>query len=217
MVLVDAAVRGRGIGKALMNHALRTADELGARTLRLDATPLGRPLYESLGFVPQFELTRWSGVAKDVDRSGTRMTSHVRPATSGDAAELLNLDRSVTHTERSKFLSRLFAEDWSAVRVAEASGKVGGYFTMRRGSEAIQLGPCIAEDDEAGRALVADALRRYAGSRVYWDAPSGHITACELAGSASLAPQRTLLRMCRGEQVSDDIQRLWASSGPELG
>jgi len=36
-------------------------------------------------------------------------------------------------------------------------------------------------------------------------------------GRAGLAPQRQLLRMCRGEGVNDDVARLWASSGPELG
>src|SRR5215470_13964397 len=42
MVLVDAALRGRGIGKALMVHALDFLDRRGVRTVRLDATPLGQ-------------------------------------------------------------------------------------------------------------------------------------------------------------------------------
>jgi hypothetical protein len=29
--------------------------------------------------------------------------------------------------------------------------------------------------------------------------------------------QRELLRMCRGKSVIEQIDRLWASSGPELG
>src|SRR5690348_4685599 len=51
MMLVEAGQRRRGIGRALMVHALDDLDARGVRTVRLDATPLGRPLYETLGFV----------------------------------------------------------------------------------------------------------------------------------------------------------------------
>jgi hypothetical protein len=129
---------------------------------------------------------------------------------------ILALDSSATATHRSKFLSRLFAEEPAAVRVFEHDGQIAGYLTVRRGSDAMQLGPCIAMTDEAGGALVADALRRYAGSRVYWDLPSSH-AAAQLAKSAGLSPQRQLLRMCRGAVVNDEVAKLWASSGPELG
>src|SRR5947209_4090213 len=61
MVLVEESLRGRGIGKALMHRALEFLDTHGVRTVRLDATPLGRPLYERLGFVPQFTLARYEG------------------------------------------------------------------------------------------------------------------------------------------------------------
>src|SRR6266851_2805185 len=40
MVLVDESVRGRGIGTALMRHALDFLDRCGIPTIRLDATPL---------------------------------------------------------------------------------------------------------------------------------------------------------------------------------
>src|SRR5262249_21010481 len=61
MVLVDERVRGRGIGKALMEHALAYLDSTGVPSIRLDATPLGRPLYEKLGFRAQYELVRFVG------------------------------------------------------------------------------------------------------------------------------------------------------------
>src|SRR5262245_32370282 len=59
MMLVDAAFRGRGFGRALMLHALNDLDSRGIRSIRLDATPLGRPLYESLGFVAEAEFIRF--------------------------------------------------------------------------------------------------------------------------------------------------------------
>src|SRR5258707_9241947 len=51
MVLVEESARGRGIGTALLHHALEFLDDRGVATIRLDATPLGLSLYERLGFV----------------------------------------------------------------------------------------------------------------------------------------------------------------------
>src|SRR5215216_3234927 len=59
MMLVDEALRGRGIGRALMVRALEDLDAHGVRSVRLDATPLGRPLYESLGFVAEATFARF--------------------------------------------------------------------------------------------------------------------------------------------------------------
>lgn len=63
-VLVDEALRRRGIGAALVEHALKYLDGRGATIARLDATPLGRPVYERLGFAAEYELVRMQGVAQ---------------------------------------------------------------------------------------------------------------------------------------------------------
>src|SRR5260370_13144230 len=63
MVLVEPDWRGRGIGKALMSHALSFLDAQGVLSVRLDATALGKPLYEKLGFVVEYELARYEGVS----------------------------------------------------------------------------------------------------------------------------------------------------------
>ena len=56
MILVDPESRGRGIGTAIMSELL--ARTTGLASVGLDATPLGRPVYERLGFRPQGELVR---------------------------------------------------------------------------------------------------------------------------------------------------------------
>src|SRR6516162_4176250 len=45
MVLVEESLRRRGLGQALLHHALSFLEQEGARSVRLDATALGRPLY----------------------------------------------------------------------------------------------------------------------------------------------------------------------------
>ena len=214
MVLVDAEFRGRGIGTALMQHALAFVDGTGAASVRLDATPLGLPLYEKLGFIPQYELTRYDGqltAAKPL-----LQLRHVRTAQQNDYESILELDRELTHTDRRKFLFRLFGERPDEVRVIVRGGRIDGYATLRAGSDAIQIGPCVAATD-AGEWLLADACRRLVGHRVFLDMPCSNDAAVRFAESIGLVSQRRLTRMCRGVQVNDDCARLWASSGPEVG
>ncbi len=214
MVLVDAEFRGRGIGTALMQHALAFVDRTGAKSVRLDATPLGLPLYEKLGFSPQYELTRYDGRLTNVNVSP--QPRYVRTAKEEDLESILELDREVTRTDRRKFLLRLFGKRPQDLRIVERDGRIDGYTVLRTGSDATQIGPCVAATD-AGEWLLADACRRLVGQRVFLDVPCSNDAAVRFAESMGLVPQRTLTRMCRGVQIDDDCARLWASSGPELG
>ncbi len=53
------AWRRRGIGAALTGHILADAATGGARTASLQSTPMGRSLYESLGFVAAGRYVEW--------------------------------------------------------------------------------------------------------------------------------------------------------------
>jgi GNAT superfamily N-acetyltransferase len=53
MVLVAPRCRGRGIGTALLKRAIAHLDARGVRSIKLDATPAGKPLYDRLGFVSE--------------------------------------------------------------------------------------------------------------------------------------------------------------------
>jgi GNAT superfamily N-acetyltransferase len=213
MVLVDPARRGQGGGTALMRHARAFLDERKVQTVRLDATPLGRPIYEKLGFVAQYQLTRYEGIPSATAREGA---GAVEPLSSEQAPALLELDRAVTRTNRSKFLLRLLEENPDAARVVRRAGRSAGYIMARPGARAVMIGPCIA-DAAAGPLLFADAWQRYSGQAVFVDIPVANTAATRSAEAQALTVQRPLLRMCRGEMVEERIEELWASSGPELG
>jgi predicted N-acetyltransferase YhbS len=213
MVLVDVEHRGRGIGTALVRHALDFADGLGARRVRLDATALGRPVYEKLGFVAECELARFEGALAAGHFGGEAPAVVARP---DDYEAICALDRSVVGADRRKFLTRLFAESADDVRAIKNGESIVGYLSVRRGSNAIQIGPCIGQPNAAS-ALLQDAARHYAGRRAIVDVPLPNAAAVALAESLALAPSRRFVRMSRGPAIGDDVSRLWASSGPELG
>ena len=58
MMLVERECRGLGIGRKLMLTALDYG-KARAGTIKLDATPAGRILYEALGFAPEAGIERW--------------------------------------------------------------------------------------------------------------------------------------------------------------
>jgi ribosomal protein S18 acetylase RimI-like enzyme len=211
MVLVDTPLRRRGVATNLLVHALEFLDERGLPTVRLDATPLGQPLYEKLGFTVQFTLSRYTGPAPAVEP-----TSSVRPATAADMDRVAELDRDVTGTPRRPLLKRLFREQPDDFCVVEDEGRLLGYAVARPGKIAVQIGPCVSVP-EAAPPLLADAWRRHAKQYVYVDIPAVNKHAVRLAESKGLTVQRHLTRMCRGVPVREQVDHFWASSGPELG
>jgi GNAT superfamily N-acetyltransferase len=211
MVLVDEKHRRRGIGTHLLRHSLNHLENRQVPTIRLDATVLGRPVYETLGFIPEYDLARYQGIAPSCPALPT-----VADATSDDYPDIIEFDKMITGTNREKMLTRLFEEFPRGLRTFRLQGKIEGYVTMRPGANAVQIGPCIAAND-AGPALLCDALGRCAGKYVFIDIPYDNAGAVRIAESSGLEIQRCFIRMYHGERVNDKPEALWAGSGPEKG
>lgn len=211
MVLVDPRFRRRGIGRALMEHALAYLDGRGMRSVRLDATPLGQPLYEKLGFVPQFELTRFEGM---LPVASAEAPAEVVTVPSQRWDELIALDESVTRTNRGRLLLRLFEERPEDVRAVEDREGWSGLIAARDGAKALYLGPCLGN---SGAILLEDAFFRHAGRKIILDVPLGNEAAYRLVNSTGLTASRRLTRMVRGKEIIEEVSRFWASSGPEKG
>ncbi len=211
MVLVEESVRGRGVGTSLMRHALSFLDERGIATVRLDARPMGQPLYERLGFVEQYRIAHYEGTLPIAPEGAS-----IQLAPSESWESLTDLDEKITRTDRSRVLMSLFAEHPQSVRFIRLGPYVGGYLTVRPGRKAVRLGPCVAALS-AGPLLLADACHRYAGQPVSVDVPIPNEAARQWVESHGLSVQHTLTRMCRGVPVCEQVELLWASSGPEKG
>jgi len=230
MVLVDIDSRRKGVATTLLKHALDFLDRQGIKTIRLDATAAGQPVYEKLGFGPEYPLTRYQGTASggivkagDLGDDSPPVPGNHRQAALDDATptnpqlrEILAFDYQMTGTPREKMLARLFEETPEITRVIYRNGQPEGYITGRRGANATLIGPCIATVD-AGPTLFQDALNRCAGQPVFIDVPRDNAPAIRIVEQSGLTVQRHFMRMCRGARIKDHVEAIWASSGPEKG
>ncbi len=212
MVLVDPGHRKQGIGTRLVQRAIDYLEHCGVRSIRLDATPLGKPVYERLGFRPEYELARWDGVAPHVP-----LESNTRRAEDFDLEAIARLDQQWTGTPRRRLLEYLFRQQPGAMHVVEGPDGLLGYATWREGTVASFLGPAVATVEEAGQSLLDAMLAACAGRRMFVDIPWDNPAATRWAQARGFAVQRPLTRMVRGDAVCDRPDRLWASSGPETG
>jgi Acetyltransferase (GNAT) domain len=212
LVLVGEVHRGRGIGTSLMRTVLAWLDELRVPSIRLDATPLGRPIYEKLGFAAEYELTRYEGTIPAALPAGA--IEAVTMADVADLAELSRLDQRVTSTNRDKLIRYLYQQ--LNLFVARRSEEIVAYAAFRPGSRARHIGPCLGE--AAGcRQLIGTLCQLLRCDVVFMDVPVDHAEANGLAASIGLTPQRRLTRMGRGARIHELLDQYWCSFGPEKG
>jgi len=212
MLLVDARMRGQGLGTALMSHALAYLDACGVATIRLDATPQGQPVYEKLGFVAEYPLVRYAGVlpAHAPGADAQLYRAELAPA-------LIQLDTQICGYDRRVLLTRLLAENLETTWVYQCAGQLLGYGAVRPGANATFLGPCLATTTQAGTALLARLISRYAGHPVLIDIPQQNTVARAMVTASDLREHRSFLRMYRGTLPVDQPANIWATSGAEKG
>jgi predicted N-acetyltransferase YhbS len=178
MMLVAARYARRGLGQALMEHLLAAA---GDATVTLYATDMGRPLYEKLGFKQVRRHVGMAGWFHDpplrLDNSKKREAQRgrraggpahfVRPAGERDLPAIRAVDRAAFGADRGAILTRLpgFAE---RVIVLDSNGdssgggtgqRIAGYAAAWRNGDVTVIGPVVAPDTGAAKALITELAR----------------------------------------------------------
>lgn len=216
MVLVHPDFRRRGIGAALLQRCLDYLSGRGIRCVKLDATPLGRPVYERLGFQSEWALARWEHPR--VGQTATVGASDCRPWQDADADAIDAIDRRAFGVSRQRLIQALARDSLHALVHASSDGRLDGFGTLREGARALYLGPIIAASPAAGSSLVQALLTQAAGQPVFWDIPEPNTTAVALAQKLGFVRQRPLLRMFRGEnEHPGNPQCQFAIADPAIG
>ena len=64
MMLVHPDVRRRRVGTTLLTHGIRYLEKKGVTAVKLDATPTGKKLYQTIGFTDEYPLERRQGMGE---------------------------------------------------------------------------------------------------------------------------------------------------------
>ncbi|SCW79994.1 Acetyltransferase (GNAT) domain-containing protein [Rhizobium mongolense subsp. loessense] len=145
MVIVDEAMRGRGLGRKLMDCALTIA---GNRPLRLVATSDGLPLYEKLGFRQTGSVLQYQGSVPAIDHP-----DGVLPANQDDLAAIVALDRAAFGAERRSLLE--YIAKIGRFAVIRQAGEVRGFAALRTFGRGEVIGPVAAAHAGDACALIS--------------------------------------------------------------
>ena len=197
---VAPALQAQGRGRALLEHAHTAGRRAGVTTFLLEATASGRRLYENLGYTVDHET--WVGARKPAAASDDLVELGAA------RAEILALDRRATGTPRDLMIGDLIDHRRGGLE-RRADGAVVGYGLV----VGDRLGPVIARDPGAGRALID----RLAGGCSVVGVPMPNEPAVAAAAAAGFAQTRTLTRMRLGPPVGGDPAWCWALASPGAG
>jgi GNAT superfamily N-acetyltransferase len=139
----------RGLATRLSARISEWAKERGCRTVALDASEKGRPVYERLGFLPVGEtvvLVAPTSVPPSDEGTADRID---------DLDELLGLDRSVFGGDRATLLESIREMEAPHVYAVRGNDGVAGYVFAREG----MLGPGVARSPAAAERLLRTAVR----------------------------------------------------------
>jgi GNAT superfamily N-acetyltransferase len=159
MVIVDAAMRGCGLGRKMMEEALAKA---GERTCYLVATQEGLPLYEKLGFVVTGEIVRHQGEALPI-----KAPIHVDWSECGDHVRLAAFDRAAYGHDRSALMKLL--RESAKFAVIRDEDHTQAFAAIREFGRGLVIGPVVARNDNEAKALIDFLLAHHQGKFVRVD------------------------------------------------
>lgn len=165
MVVVDEAMRGRGLGRRLMEAGL---DAARGMPCRLIATQEGLPLYEKMGFREVGTILQHQGFCAAVDAP-----VDVEWAQPRHLPEIAALDQDAFGADRGGLISYL--KNIGRFAVIRRDGHVVGFSVVRSFGRGDVIGPVVAENAEDARKLISFqiAARRDAFLRIDTTGSSG--------------------------------------------
>lgn len=193
LVIVSDEHQGKGIGRRLMQLCL---DATAPRTPILNATEAGAPLYASLGFVTFDHIQQHQGCLANAPTAPVLSELRCRRLAPADYPQAIALANAASGLQRRRVLDDLLPEALQVMGL-EREGELQGLALLRRFGRGLVIGPVVAPDAEAAKALIALLLEATQGEFVRIDI----LADCGLADwlvAAGLACVDRAPRMARG-------------------
>lgn len=213
MVIVDKNCQRMGIGTRLLNAGIEHLESRGL-TVKLDATPAGKMLYDTLGFHDEYGAARMECHSI----SPSHLAGEVSPIQSEDLTLLSEYDAPIFGAFRKPVLDsymKFYPQFGFCIR---RESRIVGYIMAREGTNAFHIGPWVADSPETARLLVLSVIDQRRPERIFIDIvePNPHVRS--LLESMGFQQQRPFIRMFKGEnKYPGQPEFVYGMSGPELG
>jgi GNAT superfamily N-acetyltransferase len=211
MILVHPEFRGRGIAAQLMTMCISYLKQKQVRSIKLDATDMGRPVYLKLGFKDEEPVIRY---INENQEPAARASEHITEVL--DWSEIAKLDNAAFGADRIALLKNL-SVNGPAVQYSKSGTSDFGFGFARAGFHANFIGPVVATSAPAAREIMQSLLARLSGNPVLMDILPSNKQADELAASCGFKSSRILTRMYLGAAQKGKTDLVFSAAGFEWG
>ncbi len=147
-ILVHSTHRGKGYGTKITKELIKVAKKNGVETCNLIATPLGKSIYENLGFKTELNYEFYSSAQVEFNFN---IDVGIRKATITDFEDIKNIDYLITGENRMEMLKFYLPNTY----VALMKGNNVGFFI-----DALETGLIISTNKVYGIELLKTKLNK---------------------------------------------------------
>lgn len=215
MVLVNKDFRRKGIGRTLVTKILDKVH--GFRSVKLDATPAGQPVYKKLGFIEERVLYRMISTPY---LNFNKMEYSTEPVAiqPNEFDEIIKFDKDIFGVERAYLLKNSMLNYPAKAFKLKRDEKISGYILGRDGIRYNYIGPVFAFTTSDAKALIFRALKSLTNQDVALDVPEDKKELIEWLESIGFVIQRQFTRMYLNQNpLPGRIENQYLIIGPEYG
>lgn len=194
-VITHPDYQRHGYARQVMAAAMTYLEEQQVQHVLLDATDQGRPLYDSFGFQPVYNVEIWRG------RASSYLGSRARPLRGADLDAVVALDADIFGVARGRVIRRLVDDYPHLAWVDDEQGEITGFLlaqTDRDNGGLTHLGPWMARSPWSAEKLLRTALSVLIGQDIRVDIPDRNTRATVFAHNHDLHFHHHCVRMHRG-------------------
>jgi GNAT superfamily N-acetyltransferase len=216
MVLVNKEYRGRGVSTSLLTNIL---EKLRAcKSIKLDATPVGQPVYKKFGFRDEYLITRMINPSMKNYLMNNDIDILPEPILPEHVEEIAALDESIFGANRITLIRYVIKEYPHKAWILKRNNKIEGFVLGREGNKYNHIGPVMASTTFDAQILISKALNKLNNQPVIMDVLNDKKELLRWLQSIGFLIQRQFLRMHKNENLFPGIiDKEHAICGPEFG
>ena len=215
MVLVDKEYRGLGVSKSLLSGIFEKLASF--KSIKLDATAAGQPVYQKFGFKDEFLVSRMVNVAVS-NKKFEQPASKVEFIRQEDIQEIISMDEIVFGANREQLIKFLFNNSEQPGLLLRREGKINGFALVRKGSKYHQVGPVVAYSTPDAKILISKSLEQFNKQPVVVDVLCDKKELVDWLNSIGFNRQRDFIRMYKNvNHFPGKGDNLFLICGPEFG